>query len=89
MRRPTDVAPGGAQRVRRLCDNSVEWMKCAAGALECGSLLPLSLSELARGGLDFHRGLGQQAGLQKSGSKLPHSKARCYAGLAKLRRESR
>ena len=45
--------------------------------------------ELARGGLDLHRELDQQAGLQKSGSKLPQSKAHCYAGLAKLRRDNR
>jgi hypothetical protein len=30
------------------CDKSAARMKGSAGALECGSLLPLSLSELAR-----------------------------------------
>jgi hypothetical protein len=49
---------------------------CAEGALECGSLLPLLLRELARvltAATSAAR--GQQAGLEKSGSKLPHSKA--------------
>jgi len=51
-------------------------MKGAAGALECGSLLPLFSSELARAAVDrTPSGDGQQAGREESGSKLPHSKA--------------
>jgi len=44
--------------------------------LECGSLLPLLTCELARAlsRKCQHSRHGQQAGLSKSGSKLPHSK---------------
>jgi len=52
-------------------------MESAAGALECGSLLPLFSCELARASPVHCRAPvhGQQAGLTESGSKLPHSKA--------------
>jgi len=59
-----------------VCDNSAREMTGAAGALECGSLLPLFSSELARAAVDrTPSGDGQQAGREESGSKLPHSKA--------------
>jgi hypothetical protein len=49
-------------------------IQCAAGGLECGSLLPLLSRELARA-LARHliAARGQQAGLRESGSTLPHS----------------
>ena len=36
------------------------------------------MRERARNGSGLERGSGQQAGLQQSGSKLPHSKAALY-----------
>ena len=36
------------------------------------------MRELPRNGSGLERGSGQQAGLQQSGSKLPHSKAALY-----------
>jgi hypothetical protein len=47
------------------------------------------MRERARNGSGLERGSGQQAGLQQSGSKLPHSKAApyvnaessCYLGI--------
>jgi len=48
--------------------------RAAPLALECGSLPPLSPRELARGHLGFPPNSGQQAGLQQSGGKPPHSK---------------
>jgi len=46
--------------------------------MECGSLLPVCARQLARGFAvlgDSSARNGQQAGLDKSGSKLPHSMA--------------
>ena len=53
IRNPLSRKPGFGESKcfpprRRLSDNSARWMRGGAGALECGSLLPLSLSELAR-----------------------------------------
>ena len=48
----------------------------AVGALECGSLLPLSVGASLLADPREVSGSGQQAGLKKGGSKLPHSKAR-------------
>jgi hypothetical protein len=52
-------------------------LESGVGALECGSLLPLFSRELARASLARvpPAAHGQQAGLNESGSKLPHSKA--------------
>ena len=52
-----------------VCDFSCE------SFLECGSLLPLFSGELARRSESHAPGHGQQAGLDESGSKLPHSRA--------------
>jgi len=43
--------------------------------LECGGLLPLSAGERTRRTPGSSQERGQQAGLVKSGSKLPHSRA--------------
>ena len=43
--------------------------------LACGSLLPLFSGELARRSESHAPEHGQQAGLDESGSKLPHSRA--------------
>jgi hypothetical protein len=48
--------------------------------LECGSLLPLSWGRACSRRLGELPNGGQQAGLKKSGSKLPHSKAGLLAG---------
>jgi len=57
-----------------ICFHKMKHIQCAAGGLECGSLLPLLSRELARA-LARHliAARGQQAGLRESGSKLPHS----------------
>jgi len=54
-------------------------MRSLPCALECGSLLPLFSGELARPCLAASiPAYGRQAGLEESGSKLPHSKGRRY-----------
>ena len=50
-------------------------MPWKGGALECGSLLPLSPARACSRPFVRVPSPGQQAGLSKSGSKLPHSKA--------------
>jgi hypothetical protein len=55
----------------------------SAGALECGSLLPLLLRPACWPGLGTRTKGREQARAGESGSKLPHSKAPPFQGMAR------
>jgi len=60
--------------IGRLNDNSAKQMKGAAGALECGSFLPFSSSELARARVD---GIGKSRGPAGWSLRAGQSTASC------------